>query len=253
MTTTPPPPRREVSYEEIEAAVMETARGRWFLAEYASRHRAADTKLVVEVIEKLEARLAGLAATPEPTPAATDGPALADLIAAARAEIAEMRLVGAPDDEPASFDADRMIADSETATAAVLRGAGRLQEIAWSLRENAPTERVGIRLGELAAEIYGACARHELTTRRLAVLADMLRAIDREETGPGSEKPAPEAPAPAETPRAAAAPSSASIQPATPARPASSAPAWRPASPARAEPDDPTEGMSEGEKIALFS
>jgi hypothetical protein len=45
-------------FDEIEAAVMETARGRWFLAEYARRNRSADTAAVLEALARLEARLA---------------------------------------------------------------------------------------------------------------------------------------------------------------------------------------------------
>ena len=35
-------PLRESDYEAIEAAVMETEKGRWFLFEYSRRHRSAD-------------------------------------------------------------------------------------------------------------------------------------------------------------------------------------------------------------------
>lgn len=41
-------------YEAIEAAVMETARGRWFLREYAKRNRNADTALVLEAVDRLK-------------------------------------------------------------------------------------------------------------------------------------------------------------------------------------------------------
>src|SRR6187401_807859 len=41
-------------YEEIERAVMESARGRWFLAEYAKRLRAQDTALILDAIHNLE-------------------------------------------------------------------------------------------------------------------------------------------------------------------------------------------------------
>ena len=43
-------------YEEIERAVMESARGRWFLAEYAKRIRAQDTALILDAIHRLEER-----------------------------------------------------------------------------------------------------------------------------------------------------------------------------------------------------
>jgi len=44
----------DADYEAIEAAVMETARGRTFLAEYAKRRRQADTTIVLAAIEQLE-------------------------------------------------------------------------------------------------------------------------------------------------------------------------------------------------------
>jgi len=45
-------------YEAIEAAVMETSRGRWFLREYARRNRNADTETVLAAVARLEKRLA---------------------------------------------------------------------------------------------------------------------------------------------------------------------------------------------------
>jgi hypothetical protein len=48
-------------YEAIEAAVLESPRGRWFLGEFARRNRAADTLMLLEAIRKLER---GMAETP---------------------------------------------------------------------------------------------------------------------------------------------------------------------------------------------
>jgi hypothetical protein len=41
-------------YEAIEAAVMETGRGRWFLREFARRNRNADTQVVLDAVSRLE-------------------------------------------------------------------------------------------------------------------------------------------------------------------------------------------------------
>ena len=41
-------------YDSILAALMETARGRWFLQEYASRNRNADTQMLLTAIGRLE-------------------------------------------------------------------------------------------------------------------------------------------------------------------------------------------------------
>ena len=46
-------------YEAIEAAVLESPRGRWFLAEFARRNRAADTLMLLEAIHKLERGVTG--------------------------------------------------------------------------------------------------------------------------------------------------------------------------------------------------
>jgi hypothetical protein len=45
-------------YDAIEAAVMETTRGRWFLREYARRNRNADTEAVLAAVAGLEKKIA---------------------------------------------------------------------------------------------------------------------------------------------------------------------------------------------------
>lgn len=45
-------------FDEIERAVMETARGRWFLAEYARRLRHADSDAMLAAMAKLQAAIA---------------------------------------------------------------------------------------------------------------------------------------------------------------------------------------------------
>lgn len=47
----------EADYEAIREAFMETARGRWFLNEYAKRNRHADTGMVLEAVARIEAGL----------------------------------------------------------------------------------------------------------------------------------------------------------------------------------------------------
>ncbi|MBZ6075397.1 hypothetical protein [Microvirga puerhi] len=47
-----------LDYDAIEAAVLETARGRWFLREYAGRNRNADTEAVLAAIAGLEKKMA---------------------------------------------------------------------------------------------------------------------------------------------------------------------------------------------------
>lgn len=67
----------ELDYESIENAVMETARGRWFLSEYKKRHASTaspDTPALLEAIGRLEKVIASIgpdfARSPEPTTSA---------------------------------------------------------------------------------------------------------------------------------------------------------------------------------------
>jgi len=54
----PPEGVRAGDYHLIEEAVMETARGRWFLREYARRIRAAETSQLLAALERIEKSVA---------------------------------------------------------------------------------------------------------------------------------------------------------------------------------------------------
>lgn len=54
MTNIAPEGISEDDYEAIEAAVMETVRGRWFLSEYARRSRAGEMRQLLDAVGRLE-------------------------------------------------------------------------------------------------------------------------------------------------------------------------------------------------------
>lgn len=69
-----------LTYEEIEQAVMETSRGRWFLTEFARRHKATDTATLLNAIRRLEDQILSIsldapASTQENQVPAIDQPA----------------------------------------------------------------------------------------------------------------------------------------------------------------------------------
>jgi hypothetical protein len=74
----------EKDFAAIEEAVMSTARGRWFLAEYARRIRATETDRILQSIAGLTARIEA-GATPNLPPALPAQPA--DPFAIALADI----------------------------------------------------------------------------------------------------------------------------------------------------------------------
>jgi len=50
----PPEGMSEADYEAIEAAVVETVRGRWFLAEFARRSRVDEMRQMLDAVARLE-------------------------------------------------------------------------------------------------------------------------------------------------------------------------------------------------------
>ncbi len=61
-------PISDADYEQIEAAVMETERGRWFLREFARRNRNADTEMLLAAIDRLARAVAARDASAESEP-----------------------------------------------------------------------------------------------------------------------------------------------------------------------------------------
>src|ERR1700743_2130050 len=59
----------EEDYEAIREAFMETARGRWFLDEYAKRNRNSDTRMVLDAVARIEQTMA---AQKQPPPVVVD-------------------------------------------------------------------------------------------------------------------------------------------------------------------------------------
>jgi hypothetical protein len=88
LSTIPP---TEAEYAALCAALTETARGRWFLAEYARRNRQADTALVLAAIERIATALHRDGAAPTLEGFHLDLADMAQAIARSREEIAAIR------------------------------------------------------------------------------------------------------------------------------------------------------------------
>lgn len=188
------PPDDEHAYEQIEAAVMETARGRWFLHEYARRNRHADTTMVLSAIERLQRQLLD-APVVAAAPAAITPPAaplpyerlqgdiieMARAIARAEREIRQIRHDGiaATQYSSASDELDAVVATTEHATSSILSAAERIQEYAWTRREQQDGDTADCDLLDACAtEIYTACGFQDLTAQRIRKVVEALRFLD---------------------------------------------------------------------------
>ena len=133
----------EQDYDAIREAFMETARGRWFLGEYAKRNRNADTRMVLDAVARVEENLAAQ------KQAAPDN-GLAEALVAIRRAVDAARA--------AASGAIDSLALEETLTP-VRKGARVIREIAWRWREIGADGRICDLLDSQVNAIEGACGQ----------------------------------------------------------------------------------------------
>ncbi len=172
----------EADYDAIEQAVMETARGRWFLAEYARRNRHADTTAVLDAIGRLESVVATPRSSGDLDRVRLDIREMAHAIARTKAEIAAIKPEGADPQsghfEDASVELDAIVQATETATGDILGAAETIQEIAWTLREMGAEGEVCDLIDTKTTDIYTACSFQDITGQRTRKVIGVLRFLE---------------------------------------------------------------------------
>lgn len=172
----------EADYGAIEQAVMETARGRWFLAEYARRNRHADTVTVLDAIGRLESAVAVPRTSPDIERVRMDIREMAHAIARTKAEIAAIKPEGADAGsghfEDASVELDAIVKATATATGDILSAAETIQEIAWTLREMGAEGEVCDLIDTKTTDIYTACSFQDITGQRTRKVIGVLRFLE---------------------------------------------------------------------------
>jgi chemotaxis protein CheZ len=173
-------PLSDADYEAIEAAVVETNRGRWFLAEYARRNRHADTKMLLTAIDRIEAAIRGERTAESVDRIRFDLVEMAKAIARTKAEIAAIK----PDiDQAGKFgeateELDSIVSTTEAATSDILAAAEQIQEVAWTLREQGLDPEVCDLLDAKATAVYTACSFQDLTGQRTRKVIQVLRYLE---------------------------------------------------------------------------
>ena len=125
-------------YEAIHATVMESARGRWFLAEYERRNRNADTELVLSAIERI-----------------------ASLIQAERDQQAHRPIAGSLDlSETTSASWSAQPQPRPTALLPPYILAEQLQDIAWTMRGRGFDSAICDEIESVASRIPAAPVTH---------------------------------------------------------------------------------------------
>lgn len=178
MSTTSASALSAADYDAIASAVMETSRGRWFLAEYARRNRHADTEMLLAALQRLEnvVQTESISTVDRMRSGLID---MAGAIAKAKADIAALR----PEDqqgriEQATEELDSVVSATETATSEILAAAEQVQETAWTLREQGANPEQCDQLDGLATDIYTACSFQDLTGQRTRKVINLLRYLE---------------------------------------------------------------------------
>jgi chemotaxis regulatin CheY-phosphate phosphatase CheZ len=167
-------------YEAIEAAVMETARGRWFVAEFARRNRQADTTMLLAALERIEAAVRGEGSVQSIDHIRFDLVEMAKAISRTKAEIALIK----PDAErhgkfaEAGQELDSVVMATEQATSDILAAAEQIQEIAWTLRERGIDPKVCDLIDAKATDVYTACSFQDLTGQRTRKVIQVLTYLE---------------------------------------------------------------------------
>ena len=168
----------EEDYRAIEEAVMETARGRWFLAEYAKRNRVSDTVRVVEAIDSLKSYI-----STEHDPADMLQLRLDILDMTQTIEQIKIEIANTDDDGSTISDAHMelnvVLDETEEATSTILSTAEKIQEIIWELKETDKDNAGFDKIDELVTDVYMACSFQDVTGQRLRKVVDLTSDIEQ--------------------------------------------------------------------------
>ena len=171
----------DTEYDAIEAAVKETARGRWFLDEFAQRNRNADTRLVLDAIQRLQRSVLGAESEPAPAPQI---PAMREDLNEIERTAEQTRKALRELDAERQRDGDlgselsAIVAASAQAVSGVLSDADRIAEISTTMRAQGIAEFVCDQLDGLAEHINTACAFQDLTGQRTQKVAAALHLLE---------------------------------------------------------------------------
>jgi hypothetical protein len=166
-------------YEAIEAAVMETERGRWFLREYARRNRNADTEMLLDAIARLEQTIRVEKPATDRDQLRATLSEMAQAIGLTRAEAGELRKLehvplGEPDPEPLLS----VVRVSREAASAGRRAVMEIREAATALRSNVHDPRLLDDIKRSSAAVVTALDHGEAGARTVERIVSTLRYLE---------------------------------------------------------------------------
>jgi len=170
---------QDEEYNSILGAVMETARGRWFIEEFTRRNRTADTNELLNAINTLKSSSSGN--TPETIDVLRrELQEMSASIQQTRSEITAIKPDESEDNRivAATEELDAILIATERATSEILTGAERIQEISEKLREQNTDEDLCDELESHATGIFMACSFQDITGQRTTKVVQILQYLE---------------------------------------------------------------------------
>ena len=168
----------EEDYRAIEEAVMETARGRWFLAEYATRNRVSDTARVIEAIDSLKSYISTEHDPTDMLQLRLDIVDMTQTIEQIKTEVANTGNDGTAISD-AKVELNVVLDETEEVTSNIISSVEKIQEIIWELKENDKDSSDYDKIDELITDVYMACSFQDLTGQRLRKVVDLTSDIEQ--------------------------------------------------------------------------
>lgn len=171
LTTIPSEMPTEADYDALCAALMETARGRWFLREHARRNRHADIDRLIEAIARIETVIRGDRAELADQSVRINLLEMVRSIALTRAEAAEIK--------PYAEENGKPVGGPIKGARDIAAAAERLLDVSWIMRERGIEPASCDQIDEIARTVQAASALRDPSDRRAHRLSEALGDLER--------------------------------------------------------------------------
>jgi chemotaxis regulatin CheY-phosphate phosphatase CheZ len=168
-------------FGEIESAILETPRGRWFLREYARRMQATETDRILGAIEGLHGALSAEVSLGHVEILRRELQDMSHSIVQTRQEIAAIKPADAGNNRImiATEELDAIVTATERATTDILTAAERLTVLADDLTTTGADQRLCEEVANLSTTILMACSFQDITGQRTTKVVNVLRYLEQ--------------------------------------------------------------------------
>jgi chemotaxis regulatin CheY-phosphate phosphatase CheZ len=170
-----------IEFEALEEAVMETARGRAFLKEYARRSRVVGSDVFLRAVGEIREAMARQKSEGSLDILKAELEEMRTSILKTRQEIVAIKPEDAGNNRimAATGELDAIVTATERATTEILGAAERLQAIGTKLCEGGADAAACDEIHACATNIFLACSFQDITGQRTTKVINLLRYIEQ--------------------------------------------------------------------------